>query len=72
MISDRNSLLIDEMHGKWGNCMRGKIGLLFLVGTIAFGIKGDACQLGEEQSFVRYTQSKQESVQQKINCKRQN
>lgn len=44
--------------------MRGKIGLLFLVGAIAFGIKGDACQLGEEQSFWRYTQSKQESAQQ--------
>ena len=44
--------------------MRGKIGLLFLLGVIAFGMKGDSHEQSEEQLFVKYAQPKQEDIQQ--------
>ena len=44
--------------------MRGKIGLLFLLGVIAFGMKGDSHEQSGEQLLVKYAQPKQEDIQQ--------
>lgn len=44
--------------------MRGKIGLLFLLGVIAFGMKVDSHEQSGEQLLVKYAQPKQEGVQQ--------